>query len=90
LLGDSFGEILSATLEVSGRLNFWLVAIRMNLVFIVVVVSGNHAAFLHHLSVMVHLLAAFLDLIGGLDQQLGERDDEHGLTVWPCAINRKA
>ena len=27
---------------------------------IVVVVSGKHAAFLHHLSEMVHLLAAFL------------------------------
>ena len=36
---------------------------------IVVVVSGNHAAFLDHQSEMVHLLAAFLDLIGGLGHE---------------------
>jgi hypothetical protein len=41
---------------------------------IVVVVSGNHAAFLHHLSEMVHLLAAFLDLIGGLGHESAGTD----------------
>ena len=41
---------------------------------IVVVVTGHHAAFLHQLSEMVHLLAALLDLIRGLGHESAGTD----------------